>query len=865
MAQYIQFKEKHKDAVLFFRLGDFYEMFEEDAREVSSLLDLTLTQRNGVPMCGIPYHAGPGYIARLIRLGRKVAVCEQTALAKPGKGIATREIVEIVTPGTLVDEGMLDRSHNNFLVALARVRDRIALAALDLSTAEFIATSFAAGAGEELLKREFYRLDPQEIIVEETLLAEDPTVGRLLGERDHLVVNRYPLWSFDLEANHERLTRTLGVANLKGFGLGPRSPEVAAAGVILGYIEDTAKSMLSHVRDIRVYTEGSALLLDESTQKNLELVRNLQDGSRRFTLLEVLQHTKTAMGTRRLSSWILNPLLDAAAIRDRQETVAFFHSRQLVLSGVRELLSRTLDLERLATRVAMDRAHAKDLVSLSLSLDSFFAVAEAVKTQTKDLPAILKKLTEDDHQELRTIADLIKRAVMAEPSSLLTEGNLIREGYDAELDRLRGVRDHTRETLEGLLAGEKARTGINSLKLRYNRIIGYYYEVTKANQHLVPEHFIRRQSLVGGERFTTRELIDREEEFNNAAEKIIDLERELFIKVRERAKTVIGRVLDAARTVAVVDVLQAFAYAATLYGYCRPEVGDHERLVIREGRHPVVEANLPGGAFVPNSISLDTQKRSFVVLTGPNMAGKSTYLRQTALITLMAQIGSFVPAESAEIGVVDKIFCRVGASDNLARGESTFLIEMNETANILRQATPKSLIIMDEVGRGTSTADGLAIAWAVTLHILERVRAKTLFATHFHELTRIEHEKLANFSLEVIEKDGGIVFLKKIKPGPADSSYGIHVAQLAGIPEEVIVAARRLQRTTQAFSREEASARPSAGVSQPALFSQAELVVEAIKGLAVDNIRPLDALTLLARFKEELLTEEKSEADRRRT
>ncbi len=382
--------------------------------------------------------------------------------------------------------------------------------------------------------------------------------------------------------------------------------------------------------------------------------------------------------------------------------------------------------------------------------------------------------------------------------------------------------------------------------------------MTKANRHLVPAHFIRRQSLVSGERFTTQELIDREEEFNSAAQNIIDLERELFLAVREKVKGVIGVILETARLVAAVDVLQAFAYAATLYGYCRPAVGTHDRLLIKDGRHPVVEANLPGGAFVPNSVYLDTQKRSFIVLTGPNMAGKSTYLRQTALITLLAQIGSFVPAESADIGVVDKIFCRVGASDNLARGESTFLIEMNETANILRQATPRSLIIMDEVGRGTSTSDGLAIAWAVTLHILERVKSKTLFATHFHELTGIEHEKLANFSLEVIEKDGAIFFLKKIKDGPADSSYGIHVAQLAGIPEEVIVTARRLQRNSLTFSQAGAAAPSGHVTTQPALFSQAELVVETIKGLGVDGLRPLDALTLLARFKDELLAEEKN-------
>ncbi len=856
MAQYDKIKQQHRDAVLFFRLGDFYEMFNDDAREVSSLLDLTLTQRNGVPMCGIPYHAGANYIARLIKAGKKIAVCEQTSAPRPGKGIVTREIVEIITPGTLVDEGLLERSHNNYLVSLALVGDAIALASIDLSTAEFAATSFPRTRAEEPLKRELYRLDPKEIIVEESLLATDPLVGRLLGERDNLVVNRYPAWSFDLDANYERLKRSFGVVNLRGFGLGTDSAEVAAAGIILSYVEDTARTLLPHIRDIRVYSENSHLQLDESTQKNLELVRNLQDGSRRFTLLEVLNHTKTAMGARRLHSWILSPLLDPASVRERQECVSFFYKHQLVLSRIRELLGRTLDMERLGTRVAMERAHAKDLVSLAQSLESFFDVAAALAGE--ELPPLLARAAGADRSRLHETAGLVRRALLDEPSLLLTEGNLIRPGYDAELDRLREIRDHTQGVLERLLEAEKAKTGIASLKLRYNRIIGYYYEVTKANRHLVPGHFIRRQSLVGGERFTTQELIDREEEMNDAARKIVDLERDLFLKVRETVKTVTAELMAAAREAAALDVLQSFAYAATLYGYTCPAVGDHERLEIREGRHPVVEANLPGGAFVPNSVSLDARKRSFVILTGPNMAGKSTYLRQTALIVLLAQIGSFVPAESAEIGVVDRIFCRVGASDNLARGESTFLIEMNETANILRQATPRSLIVMDEVGRGTSTADGLAIAWAVTLFILERVRAKTLFATHFHELTRIEHEKLANFSLEVVERDGTIAFLKKIKPGPADSSYGVHVAQLAGLPEEVIKTARRLQRNVLNVARETAAGGGGAerARAQPLLFSQSDMVLEAIKGLAVDGLRPLDALNLLARFKAELLDEE---------
>jgi DNA mismatch repair protein MutS len=699
MLQYNQIKQRHKDAILFFRLGDFYEMFEDDAREVSSLLDLTLTQRNGVPMCGLPYHAASNYIARLVKAGKKIAVCEQTFLAKPGKGIATREIVEIITPGTLVDEGLLERAQNNYLVAFSRVKDDIAFAYIDLSTAEFAATHFPYQGCEERLKRELYRLDPREMIVEESLFESDALVRRLIAERDELVINRYPLWSFDLDSNYERLCRSFGVVNLKGFGLESGSPEIAALGIIISYIEETAKNMLAHIRDLKLYSDNSFVILDEATQKNLELVRNLQDGSKRFTLIEVLNHTKTAMGARLLHSWILHPLLDTARIAGRQEAVTFFYKNQLLLSRVRELLAKTLDIERLAARVAMDRAHPKDLVSIRHSLSACFDIGKLTAQHT--LPALLNGLGGEEIVIHEQLADLISRSIMDEPSILLSDGNIIRAGYHGELDRLREIRDNAQGVLDKYLLEEKAKTGISSLKLRSNRIIGYYFEVTKANLHLIPEHFMRRQSLVGGERFTTQSLIDRETEIADASDRIVELERDLFIVVRDEVKEKTQALQNMGRLIAILDVLQSFAYAATLYGYTCPKVENHSRITIRDGRHPVVEAHLPGGTFVPNSVVLDPAGRPFIILTGPNMAGKSTFLRQVALITLLAQIGSYVPALSAEIGAVDKIFCRVGASDNLARGESTFLIEMNETANILRQATGKSLIIMDEVGGNT--------------------------------------------------------------------------------------------------------------------------------------------------------------------
>ena len=871
MAQYRRIKERFPDSFLFFRLGDFYEMFENDAREASSLLDLTLTQRNGVPMCGIPYHASSTYISRILAAGKKVAICEQ--MTPPGKGLVSRDVIEVITPGTVLDDSYLTRNANNYLMAIGRVGDRLSLAYADLSTGEFAATSFRYEVREEMLKKELHRLAPREVITQESLLVEDEVTRRLLGEREGLLVDRYPDWSFDFAACRTRLERQLGVANLKGFGIRDDSPEILAAGVVLEYLGETAKRALDHVSSLSVYAERNFVDLDEATQKNLELLANMQDGSRKYSLWEVLDQTRTSPGARRLRRWILTPLKSAAAIGDRLDAVEAIYREQVLLARLRDALGRVLDLERLTARVAMERAHAKDLLAIRATLEAVIAIGELLAQAPVERTgidsasrAVLSRLAapiRDRSAVISALAELLARAIDEEPAIVLTEGNLIRRGFDSELDRLHGLKDNAREILEQYLAEERQKTGIASLKLRYNKIIGYYFEVTKSNLPLVPPHFVRRQSLIGGERYTTDRLADLESGINDASEKIVEIERALFLEVRARVKAELPCLLALCEAVSELDVSQALAFAATVHGYTRPRISEDTRLFIRDGRHPVVEAHLPGGAFVPNSIRCDGEGKPFVILTGPNMAGKSTFLRQVALIVLMAQAGSFVPAAEAEIGIVDSIFCRVGASDNLARGESTFLVEMNETAHILRAATARSLIIMDEIGRGTSTRDGLAIAWAVSAYILARIGARTLFATHFHELTAFVHDRIANLSMDVREGGGEIVFLKRVREGPSSNSYGIHVARLAGIPAEALGLAEEKLRelnaavgspSTPPVMNAPAVAHAADGL-QPLLFSAEEIVLRDLMSIPLDRITPLEALNRLARWREDLSRE----------
>ncbi|GHV69893.1 DNA mismatch repair protein MutS [Spirochaetia bacterium] len=835
-------------------------MFSDDAIEVSALLNLTLTSRNGLPMCGIPYHAARSYIARLLKTGRKIAICEQLSETPKGKSIIDRKVVEVITPGTTVDEDYLDKGSSNYLACLAQVPRLLSFAYIDLSTGDFYASSFSQDDGAERLRQELERLQIKELILQESLAGENGLIQAAVEERSGLVVNRWADWLFDLSRSRERLERQFGAANLKGFGLNDKSPEIISAGALLDYLDDTARSILPHVRSLRIYSDSEFVGIDESTQRNLELIKNLQDGDIRYSLLEVMDETKTSMGRRLLKRRILHPLRNVDTIDVRLDMVEIIYRDQGTLSRIREYLGKTPDLERLSSRLAMDRAHGKDMLAVKNALSSFQFVEEicrALKFSFESSGAA--SLDTEGFDLLMGIRDLLETAICDDPSILLTEGNLIREGYSADLDRLRKMRDEGRKLLEEYLEEEKTATGIASLKIRYNRLIGYFFEVTKAHLPKVPSYFIRRQGIVAGERFTTDRLAAMESEINGASDKIITMEKELFLNVREQCRALIPQIAAAARRIAELDCAQALARAATVHGWVRPELNTGNSINIIEGRHPVVEAHLPRGEFIPNDLHLDGAGVSFALITGPNMAGKSTYLRQAALITVMAQGGSFVPAREASIGITDRIYCRVGASDNLARGESTFLVEMNETAYILRSATEKSLVIMDEVGRGTGTKDGLSIAWAVSEELLDRIKCRTLFATHYHELSLLSNPRMANRSMEILDKDGEIIFLRRIKEGAAAESYGLHAARLAGLPETVLLRAGRIM---ERLREQEQNITPAQVITPPdenetpAKKTPEEKfaleILEDITALSPDRMTPLEALNLINHWKSRL-------------
>ena len=852
MQQYVQIKSEHKNEILFFRLGDFYEMFFDDAKEVSRLLNLTLTHRGTAPMCGIPYHAAKIYIARLLRAGKKIVICEQVGDPK-AKGLTERKVVEVITPGTAVESEYLEGNSNNYLASLCVSHGGVGFAFIDVTTASFSATSWHSGDMKEMFPKELGRCSPREILLPQSL-KNNQVIQDALSQYPLLSISYYPDWDFNSEVSYKRLTQQFKTASLLSFGLDENSPEVAPAGFLLDYLSKTTNSVAPHVNGVKVYKDTNYLIIDDSSRKNLEVVQNLRDGSVQFSLLECVSFAQTAMGSRMIRNWLLYPLTDVNKINERQEHVSLFVENRNLMESVRQKLNPVLDVERLAGRIAMDRAHAKDLQAIKTSLTAWLDA----RNQLNDFD-----FASIDEEPAVQIIDLIQNAIDDDPSTSLTDGRIIKDGWSEELDHWRNVHDNFDKILSEYELEEREKTGISTLKIKYTNAFGYFIEISKGKLSSVPSNFIMRRALVNGDRYTTERLQELEHELNEAGTRILELERDLFIEIRTKLHDYVPYLMQTASEIAYTDASLSFANAAIIHNWVRPLVSDSGVFNVVKGRHPVVEMHLPSGEFVPNDLQItsrDENLKTFGLITGPNMAGKSTFLRQNALIALLAQTGSYVPAESCEIGIVDRIFCRVGASDNLARGESTFLVEMTETANILRSATEKSLVIMDEVGRGTSTEDGLSIAWAVSEYLLNNIKCRTLFATHYHELTRIEHKNLVLLCMEVLEQGESVVFLRKVKVGASENSYGIHVAKLAGVPEKVINRATEILSHIQNVAenkpvldsvpeyREEERPAPVA----PGLFSDEEMVLDEILSSDPDNMTPLSALQTISRWKKAL-------------
>lgn len=859
MAQYQAIKDNYKNEVLFFRLGDFYEMFGDDAVEVSRLLNLTLTHRASDQMCGIPYHAAKIYIARLLRLGKKIAIAEQIGDPK-AKGLTERKVIEVITPGTAVETEYLDGNANNFLVSLFVEKNRTGFAWIDVTTGEFFAENWETSRMSDYFPKELGRIHPKEILLPDSL-KDNRFIKDVLESNDGISVSYYPDWNFDFKLSYSRLLKQFGVQNLKAFSLDEKSAEVPPAGFLLDYLVKTASTQAPHVNEIKVFKDTDFLVIDDSSRRNLELLSNLRDGSSQFSLFECVNFTRTAMGNRLLRSWISSPLTDIKGINSRLSHVELFSKNRVLLDKVYEVLGGILDIERLASRIAMERAHPKDVVALKNSLSSFLKVRSLIENYG------FSKVNPDNASMM---IDLISSSILDDPCTIITDGGIIRDGWSSDLDHYRNLLANFNQYLEEYLEEERSKTGIQNLKIKYSNNAGYFIEVSRGKIDQVPSHFIIRRALVNADRYTTERLQSLEKDLTEAQSHIKELERDLFLEIRSKLNEHISYLMETAREIAYCDCISSLSVAANTHGWTKPVVDDSGDFIIKNGRHPVVELHLPKGEFVPNDTKLCTDGISFALITGPNMAGKSTYLRQNALITILAQTGSFVPADEAKIGVVDKVFCRVGASDNLARGESTFLVEMTETAHILRSATEKSLVIMDEVGRGTSTEDGLSIAWAVSEYLLSTVKSRTFFATHYHELTRLEHTALKLLCMAVSESDGNIVFLRKIKEGASENSYGLHVASLAGVPEFVINRASQILEQLQNTLGGETSAKNAVlktsvekdnmrgmekkqpHYTEGGLFSDEELIINEILSVDADNLTPMNALQMIARWKSEL-------------
>ncbi|MCD6452591.1 MAG: DNA mismatch repair protein MutS [Acidobacteria bacterium] len=864
MKQYREIKRRHKDAILFFRMGDFYEMFFEDAITCSRELEIALTSRTKseegkIPMCGVPYHAVEGYITKLIRRGYKVAICEQVEDPKQAKGIVRREVVRIITPGTALDSSLLEEKEGNYLAAILPEEDRVGISFIELSTGEFTATEISSGDIWEKVVDELNHFKTSELIIPEGI--ELP--NRIKEEFPLITITPLSSWIFSPDYAPRMILEHFGVSSLAPFGLEGFPLASSAAGALLHYLKETQKSELSHIESLSYFNTEDYMVIDSATVRNLELTRSAIDGSREGSLLGVIDFTVTGMGGRKLRSWLLRPLKGKKEIEERLSGVEELVNDPRRREKLRSILKRMHDIGRLVGRISVGTAMPRDLIALGSSLARLPEIREEI---AGCYSKIIGKL-QGEIDPLEDVRELIEKAIVDEPPATVREGGLIKDGFSYELDELRKISREGKGYIASLEEKERKRTGISSLKVGYNKVFGYYIEVSKANLSLVPDDYIRKQTLVGGERFITPELKEYEAKVLTAEERIGELEYQLFLEVREKVSQAAGRIKKTADALATLDVLCSLAEVAVRNRYTRPKITEGDEIKIIAGRHPVVEEIMKDERFIPNDCYLNTDTHQILIITGPNMGGKSTYLRQVALITIMAQMGSFVPADEAEIGLVDRVFTRVGASDNLARGQSTFLIEMMETANILNNATKKSLIVLDEIGRGTSTFDGVSIAWAVAefLHHHPRIGAKTLFATHYHELAdlALTLPGIKNFNVAVKEWKGNLVFLRKVVEGASDKSYGIQVAKLAGLPRSVIARAEEIltnlerdEFTPQGepkLAARRSERKKKEGKEQLSLFDDfGHPIVEELKKVDVDRLTPIDALNLIHRLKKKL-------------
>ena len=871
MQQYMQTKKEYPDCILFYRLGDFYEMFFDDALIASKELEITLTGKNcgleeRAPMCGVPYHSVDGYLNRLVSKGYKVAICEQTEDPSTAKGLVKREVVRIVTPGTNLDTQSLDETRNNYIMSVGYIADRFGMSIADITTGDYFVTEI--GDSEKLFD-EIFKFMPSELICNEAFYMSGMDLD-LLKEKLGISIYALDSWYFDDAICTQTLKDHFHVSAMEGLGLSDFDSGIIAAGALLKYLLETQKRDLSHMTRLSVYTTGKYMLLDSSTRRNLELCETLREKQKRGSLLWVLDKTKTAMGARALRKFIEQPLIDRTEINRRLDAVDELKNEAISREELREYLSPVYDLERLVCKITYQSANPRDLIAFETSL----AMMPHVKCILQDMKSPLLKELYENLDPLEDLCTLVKKAIKEDPPIAMKEGGIIKDGYNEEVDRLRSAKSDGKEWLAKLESDEREKTGIKNLRVRYNKVFGYYLEVTNSYKDLVPDYYTRKQTLANAERYIIPELKELEDTILGAEDRLYALEYQIFSDVRDQIAKEVLRIQTAARIIAKLDAFASLALVAERNHYVRPDINEKGVIDIKDGRHPVVEKMIPNDMFICNDTYLNDKKNRISIITGPNMAGKSTYMRQTALIVLMAQIGSFVPAASANIGIVDRIFTRVGASDDLASGQSTFMVEMTEVANILRNATSKSLLILDEIGRGTSTFDGLSIAWAVIEHISNSklLGAKTLFATHYHELTELEGkiDNVNNYCIAVKEKGDDILFLRKIVKGGADKSYGIQVAHLAGVPESVTNRAKEIVEelvhadiTTriknisvqgQSQTKVKTKHYDEVDLAQMSLFDtvQDNDVLEELKNLDVSNLTPIDALNTLYQLQNKL-------------